>query len=94
MNNLDEYLAGTDPNNAASYLRVDGSSLSNGVILQFQAITNRAYTIEHRSVISTGAWSKLLDIPAGFNVNRLISVTNAPVGANQQAYRLSAQKVQ
>jgi len=49
MKNIDEFIAGTDPEDPASYLRIDASSLSNGLILQFNAVTNRAYTIEYRS---------------------------------------------
>ena len=93
MSNRDEYIAGTDPFDPASYLRVDGSSLINGVILKFNAVTNRAYTIQYRTFVDTGTWLKLADIPASFTTNRLVSITNAPVGINQRIYRLSTQKV-
>jgi sialidase-1 len=50
-NNLEEYLAGTDPQNAASRFRSTGLDLesdetANRMILRFAAVPNRGYAIE------------------------------------------------
>src|SRR5207248_5293121 len=94
MSNRDEYIAGTDPSDPTSYLRVDGSGISRGVVLYFMAITNRAYSIESRTLVNTGTWTKRIDIPANFSSNRLITITNAPFTTDKQIYRLVTQKVQ
>ena len=94
MSNRDEYIAGTDPSDPTSYLRVDGSGISRGIVLNFMAITNRTYAIESRPLVNTGTWTKLIDIPANFSSNRLITITNAPFTTDKQIYRLVTQKVQ
>jgi hypothetical protein len=95
MRNGDEYIAGTDPEDPGSYLRIDANSgVPNGVILRFLAISNRAYTVESRLFVNNGGWVPIANIPAVFATNRLMAVTNAPPGTNQQVYRLGAQKVQ
>jgi hypothetical protein len=95
MSNHDEFIAGTDPEDPNSYLRIDAySGVPNGVILRFLAITNRSYTVESRLVVDSGGWTPIANIPAAFATNRLIAITNAPTGTNQQVYRLGTQKVQ
>jgi len=94
MSNANEIAAGTDPTDPNSYLRIDGFGLSNGIILQFFAVTNRSYGIDYRTDIgSGGSWSRLVDFPANSNANRTVSYTNAPLTTNQ-FYRLTTQKVQ
>lgn len=60
LNNLAEYLAGTDPTNAASYLRVEIVSAGGGATLQFGAVANRSYTIQRAPVVG-GPWTKVAD---------------------------------
>jgi len=93
MSNLAEYIAGTDPAEHLSYLRIDGSASGNNAVLSFLAITNRAYAIESRALVNTGPWSTLTNVPASFVSNRLISVTHQPANTNRQVYRLVTQKV-
>src|ERR1043166_4730624 len=94
MTNAAEYIAGTDPNDRTSYLRIDGSAGGSSALLQFLALTNRAYPIESRVLVNTGSWTPLTNIPAIFTTNRLITVTHQPAGTNQQIYRLVTQKIQ
>lgn len=48
LSNLAEYLAGTAPNNPASYLRLTGiaSSGTNGVLVTWGSATNKLYTLQ------------------------------------------------
>jgi hypothetical protein len=63
--NLQEYLAGTDPQNALSNLRLNASLTSPGFVnLQFPAVSNRTYSVLYKDVLNTPAWSKLADIDA------------------------------
>ena len=64
MSNLDEYIAGTDPQDPKSYLKVGRISAKGPVVLEFQAVANRAYTIEHTVSLADGSWQKLEDVDA------------------------------
>jgi hypothetical protein len=84
LSNFQEYLAGTSPTNAASALRLETpvAPVGNGELtLRFNAVSNRSYVIEYRTVVTGQPWQPLLTLnPAGSN--RLIQVTNA-MGTNQ-----------
>jgi hypothetical protein len=56
--------------------------VGNGELtLRFNAVSNRSYVIEYRTVVTGQPWQPLLTLnPAGSN--RLIQVTNA-IGTNQ-----------
>lgn len=63
LNNLQEYLAGTDPQKPASVLKVEVRVNSDPrPELEFNAVPNKAYTIEFRDSLSTGGWQKLTEI--------------------------------
>ncbi|HEU0011057.1 MAG TPA: thrombospondin type 3 repeat-containing protein, partial [Verrucomicrobiae bacterium] len=63
--NLQEYLAGTHPNDPASLLKVSSISLDNGVVvLEFLAISNRSYAVQTRPTLSAGSWQPLATVPA------------------------------
>jgi len=65
FSNLQEYLAGTDPQNAQSNFRLNASLGGSGFVnLQFQAISNRTYSVLYQDALSASAWSKLADIDA------------------------------
>jgi hypothetical protein len=84
MTNLQEYSAGTDPHNAASYLRIDLVG-TGPAVLQFNAAADKTYTIEYKDQIETVGWSKLTDVPAGGA--RPVQVTD-PTARPHRFYRL------
>jgi hypothetical protein len=59
-----ETIAGTDPNNAASYLKIDTLSVTDATTLSFRAVSNHTYTVQYRDEVPPGAWSKLTDVVA------------------------------
>jgi hypothetical protein len=62
MNNLQEFLAGTNPTNAASVLRISAlTHTSTDATLSFQSVTGIVYRVETRDGLRLGAWSILLD---------------------------------
>lgn len=65
FSNLQEYLAGTNPQSAASRLQFD-SVTQNGanVQMQFTARADHTYSILYRDAFAVGAWLKLTDVPA------------------------------
>ncbi|HSA01918.1 MAG TPA: CotH kinase family protein [Candidatus Paceibacterota bacterium] len=66
LNNLQEYLCGTHPRDAGSYLRIDFISVGTGgsATLKFQAIAGKTYTLLYRNTVAGGPWIKLTDIQA------------------------------
>jgi hypothetical protein len=57
--NLQEYLAGTNPTNAASFLRITSlTSLSNGVRLSWTAVGGKKYALQTNSTLG-GTFSDL-----------------------------------
>jgi hypothetical protein len=86
MLNWQEYVAGTDPTNALSYLSLDLTSAISGAALEFAAVSNKTYTLEFNDTLNPAAWSRLTDLPAA-NTNRLHTVTDSNA-APHRAYRL------
>jgi hypothetical protein len=86
MFNWQEYVAGTDPTNALSYLKIDSVSLTGEASVTFGAISNRTYTVEYTDDLGPGEWSRLADVAAR-NVNRAETVID-PGFATNRIYRL------
>jgi lamin tail-like protein/CotH protein len=63
--NLQEYRAGTDPQNPQSYLRIGPITAAPGaVVIEFPAAAGITYSIIYRSELQATSWTKLIDIPA------------------------------
>ncbi|MGH8247239.1 MAG: immunoglobulin domain-containing protein, partial [Gammaproteobacteria bacterium] len=79
MSNLAEYLAGTDPADPNSYLRVDHTSQPGVTLLTIAAVSNRTYSIQFKGDLNAAAWSKHADVPAqAVNHVATLAVPNAP----------------
>jgi hypothetical protein len=89
MINRDEYVAGTNPTNAASYLKIERPLVIGGAeaVLQFEAVSNRSYTLDYRNVLESGTWTNLFAVPSATN-NRTIRLTNS-VTAPTRLYRVT-----
>src|SRR5262249_55724739 len=59
MSNLQEYLAGTDPRDALSSLRIEALPRGSEILLRFTAQTHRAYTVQVRADLRSPAWETL-----------------------------------
>jgi hypothetical protein len=87
--NLQEYLAGTDPLDPQSHLRVlRVESLGSAVRFQFSAISNRTYTIQFRDSLMIGNWSVMTNVTA-WPYTRTLSITD-PATNSARFYRLAA----
>jgi hypothetical protein len=76
--NLAEYLAGTDPHNVASFLRISEIipfvSSNAPALIRFLAYSNASYTVEFRNSLSNAPnWQRLGDIPSAPS-NRVVEV--------------------
>jgi len=84
--NLHEFIAGTHPGDARSYLKVDRLVPGHPVGLWFEAVSNRAYQVEFRDALGSGAWTHLGEVPAR-PTNRTEVVTD-PSPVPRRFYRL------
>lgn len=89
--NRDEYLAGTDPNDVNSYLRI---ALVNAaftpaptVLLSFNAASNKTYSVQYRDALNLGSWLKLMDVESR-PTNRFMEVSDASPNAASRFYQL------
>jgi hypothetical protein len=87
LKNLDEYLAGTNPTNALSRLALSfAPPAANEFAIQFSAVSNKSYTVQHRTSFSTGSWLRLQDF-APVVTNRTIAISNT-LADPMQFYRV------
>lgn len=86
--NWQEFLAGTDPHNAASVLRVRIDAATNTAVIQFLAGANRAFTLQYRDDLRTGNWQDFTNL-APAEIARTIVCTDAlPAGLTNRFYRV------
>jgi hypothetical protein len=67
-------------------LRITRLIAGNPTTVEFDAISNKTYTVQHTDRVGDGSWSKLLDVIARAT-NRTESATDAGTGTNRY-YRL------
>lgn len=86
VSNRAEYLAGTNPQDPASYLKVE--QITGGpATLRFNAISNRTYSIQFKPSLDAVNWEKLTDVAAR-STNRLETVVD-PQATPGRFYRLA-----
>jgi len=90
--NGQESMAGTDWLDPLSYLKIEQIAVAQGaghVALTFLAISNRTYTLEARSGVAVGEWSRVVDVVAA-GTNRMITLEDpgALSQDDQRVYRL------
>lgn len=86
--NLQEFLAGTDPQSAGSYLKVEASIVTSGTVrLEFRALGNRSYSVLYKTSLDSAEWQNLQNIPAT-NIDRTITIDDAPAAPENRFYRI------
>ena len=77
MTNLQEWLAGTDPTDAASALRfVSVSPAADGIRFEFQAVSGRWYTVQWNTNLLGANWPDYLSFQGTADGPRSVSFTN------------------
>ena len=87
LSNRAEYIAGTDPTDSASYLKIDAVSAPPAALIRFQAVSNRTYTVQFNDAPGTLPWQKLADVLAA-STNRVELVPDLVYHSNR-VYRLA-----
>ncbi len=86
MTSLQEFIAGTNPADASSYLKVEPLGTGSSALVTFQAVSNRTYSVEQTIEIGTAPWTKVADVHAA-PTNRVVTVT-APFSSTNRYFRL------
>ncbi len=86
MTNLEEIIAGTNPNDSSSYLRVSVSPVTGAVRVQFEAKAQHTYVVEYSDSLSASIWARLADVPTGAS-DRTVTLDDA-TGRPGRYYRL------
>lgn len=86
LTNFKEYFANTNPSDSNDTLKLTTEfALSNLLIIQFKAKTNRKYAIEYKEKLD-GGWKRLIEYNSDAN-DRILSITNSP-SLEKQLYRV------
>lgn len=86
MSNRAEYIAGTDPKDNHSYLRIMGNIAAGAAGVQFAAVSNRTYSVQFSDNLNVNPWQKLADIPAQ-TTNAVYSLSD-PAWTTNRFYRV------
>lgn len=83
FNNLNEFLAGTNPKDATSLLRLEIQQLGNQVRVKFPAKSGRSYSLLSRNRILGGSWNREIDFPAPI-MDQTLEATLPTAGPEQE----------
>ena len=87
LSNSAEYVAGTDPRDASSTIRLEVSRLFGGVVrLECHSQSGRCYRLESTSDLATGVWKTVDELPGTGETLRFLD--SAPVVDPSRFYRL------
>jgi hypothetical protein len=85
QSNRAEYIAGTEPTNSLSYLRIDQGP--GAATVSFAAVSNRTYTVQYTDNLNLGLWRRLADVLAR-PINRVETFTD-PDSSTNRFYRVA-----
>jgi len=82
MSNYAEHIAGTDPTNSLSYLKIDSIAADSAATLTFGAVSNKTYAIEYTDSLGAAAWLRLTSLVAR-PVNRVETIVDSAFTTNR-----------
>lgn len=89
--NWQEFLAGTDPRDSASVLRMRIDAVMNVARVSFSVSSNRSYTLQYRNDLGGGGWLDLTNFPPAATNRTLLYLDPLPAGRTDRFYRIIAQ---
>jgi len=91
VNNGQEYIADTDPTNAASYFKILSISNSVPMTIRFQSSSNRLYTMNGCSNLVNGVWTNVVGAGPRVGAGGLDSMRDTNVPPKGLFYRLKVE---
>jgi len=86
MTNLQEYLAGTDPKQSGSALRLTATLNAGVTELRFIAVAGKTYTVLYSTTLpGTGSWQRFADVPAQLST-QIVMVPDTSSGSGAQRF--------
>ena len=87
--NLDEYVAGTNPQSRTSVLQAEPAMLGNGgVRLSIAVVAGKSYRVEVSTLLNGGSWSTLATLPAQPASGTVTVDDSNVIGAQRKFYRV------
>jgi hypothetical protein len=90
LTNLQEYLAGTDPQDAASALRLSATISDGAAVLRFPAVAGKSYTVSSCDDLGASEWVLLQEISAGA-ASGVVEIPDTRPLDGQRFYRVQVQ---
>ena len=89
MSNLAEFIAGTDPSDPASFLKIEQTTVPGTATLRFGAVPGKTYTLQYADALPAGptGWFRLADFASRTNA-RIESVQD-PNWTTNRFYRVA-----
>jgi len=87
MSNYEEYIAGTNHEDNNSNLKLTGNMAGPDIVLTFDAVSNRSYSVLYKNQLEASTWTKLADVPAQ-PLTQPVTVTNSQPANPTTFYRL------
>jgi regulation of enolase protein 1 (concanavalin A-like superfamily) len=90
LSNLQEFVAGTDPNDRGSVIKISEIRVGDGATMKFPTISGKTYRVEFSDTLQSGSWSTLQDNITG--TGSTVQVTDPNAGTNaKRFYRIVVQ---
>ncbi len=90
--NEQEFIAGTNPRDPDSVLRIEAVAVSAGnpavLEIRFSAVAGRTYTLQTRADTLAGSWENLLQAPTPTETGPVILAVPAATGSGARWYRI------
>ena len=87
MSNRAEIIAGTNPSDPASYLRIDQTTAGGVTTLTFGTKANKTYVLQYADDLETGIWRRLADIAS--RPTDAVATATDPTGNPHRFYRVA-----
>jgi hypothetical protein len=89
MSNLAEFIAGTDPSDPASFLKIEQTTVPGMATLRFGAVPGKTYTLQYADALQSGptTWFRLADFASRTNA-RIESIQD-PNWSTNRFYRVA-----
>lgn len=89
MSNLAEYIAGTNPNDSTSKLKIASIVLdSNKIVrIEFESVAGKQYLIEYKTNLNSGLWNIVTNLTAN-STNKISIIDNTVDNIRQRFYRI------